>query len=359
MTPYLGSIGIGYTMIGIIGGAYGFSQMLLRIPLGVASDRTGKRKAFIILGVSLGALSSFGMYFTKNAYLLLALRFMAGTSASAWVVFTVLFSSYFEKGKLASRISYLMIANHCGVMTSKLLGSALAEKFGHEASFLLGGGFGVAAVILSIFVTEKAPVLDERPSVRKLLGVVKNNNLIKMSCLAVFSQIILFATINTFTPEAASRLGADSMQLGLLSTVATIPAILSALICGALFARRVNIKTLVATSFIMEIVGSLMIPFATGIPVIFIATLISGFGCGLCMTTLLSFCTITVDENRRSAAMGVYQAVYGIGMFIGPVFIGAFVDLIDLSAGFYAAAVVALIGLCLTFLFIKTDSVER
>jgi len=356
MTPYLVNLGISYSMIGFIGGAYGFSQMLLRIPLGLASDRLGKRKIFLVLGLLIGAVSSFGMFFTRNAVLILALRLLAGVSASAWVVFTVLFSSYFEKERLASRMSYLLTANNCGVLFAKLAGSALAERFGHEYSFLLGGAAGLAAALLSLSITEKMPVLSEPPSLKKLLGVVRDRNLLAMSALAVFSQMILFATIVTFTPEAAARAGADSLQLGILGTVATVPAIVSSLLGSRLFAKRVNVRGIVALGFALSAFGTLIVPFAGSMAAVYVSAIAVGFGCGICMSTLLSFCTLTVDDGRRSAAMGFYQAVYGLGMFAGPVLVGFFVDWTGLSGGFFAAAALAMLGLALTYVLLRPSA---
>jgi len=359
MTPYMTDLGISYSMIGLIGGAYGLSQMILRVPLGIASDRLGKRKIFILLGLAAGAVSSFGMFFTHNAYLIFTLRLLAGVSASAWVVFTVLFSDYFVKEKFASSMSYLLMANNCGVVLAKLAGSALAERFGHEYSFLLGGAAGFTAAVLGLFITEKTPERKEQPSVKDLLGVVKNRNLLAMSILAVFSQMILFATINTFTPEAASRIGADSMQLGILSTVSSIPAIIACFIGGRIFVKKVSVRLIVALGFALEVIGTIAVPFVKNMAVIYASVIVAGFGFAICMSTLLSFCTLTVDGGRRSAAMGVFQAIYGLGMFVGPVLIGLFVDWIDLAGGFYASAALAMIGLALTFVLLKKKNLDK
>ena len=351
MTPYLADLGISFSMIGLIGGSYGFAQMLLRVPVGVMSDRLGKRKLFIIFGVIAGAVSTSGMFFTQNAFLILALRLLAGVSASAWVVFTILFTGYFEKNKHASRISYLFMVNGFALMFSKLFGGLVAENYGHEYTFVLGGAAGIIAIILSLFITEKTPEAKELPSLKKLFGVIKNPNLIAMSILAIFLQMVMFATINTFTPEAATRAGADLMMLGILATVSSVPAIISSFLCGRLFSRyKINIRHVVASGFALQMAGALIIPFTNSMTAVFVSTIILGFGCGICMSTLLGFCTITVDEGRRSAAMGFFQAIYGFGMFIGPVITGIFVDWSGLSGGFFASAAFALTGLVLTFL---------
>jgi len=353
MTPYLADLGISFTMIGIIGGSYGFAQFVLRIPLGITSDRLGKRKPFIIFGLAAGAVSSIGMFFTQSAFLILALRLLSGVSASAWVVFTVLFTGYFEKEKRASMMSYLFIANGLGLMLSKFFGGLLAEYYGHEYSFLLGGASGVIAIILSLFIIEKTPDINEPPSIRKLIGAIKNRNLLVMSLLAVFSQMIMHSTTNTFTSEAAAQTGADLMQIGLLATVASIPAILSYIICGKLYSlKNINVRYFLAIAFFLQVIGTLIIPFAGNMTAIYISTILTGFGCGICISTLTGFCTQTVEESKRSAAMGFFQATYAFGMFFGPVILGVFVDWTGIPGGFFAAAAFAVIGLVLTLVLL-------
>jgi len=353
MTPYLADLGISFSMIGLIGGSYGFSQMLLRIPLGVLSDKLGKRKLFILLGLMITALSSAGMYFTENAFMFLALRFFSGVSASAWVVFTVLYMGYFDKSRHASQMSYLVMINGLGLMSSKFLGGLIADRFGHEYTFLLGGAAGLVALLLGFFITEKAPEIKELPTFKSLFGVIKNKNLMAMSILGIFMQMVVHSTVNTFSPQAATEVGADLMALGVLSTVATIPSIIASFICGKLFSRRnINICYVVAFSFFLLIIGALIIPFTSSMFAVYVSTIILGFGGGISMSALLGFCTNTVEDNRRAGAMGFFQAIYGFGMFTGPVIVGIFVDRTGLSSGFFAAAAFAVIGFVLTFVLL-------
>jgi len=261
------------------------------------------------LGLVAGTVSTAGMFFTHNAYVFLALRLLAGVAASAWVVFTVLFTGYFEKGKQASRMTYLLIATLSGQMVSKFFGGLLADNFGHEYTFLLGGAAGFLAALLGLFITEQTPQVTELPSVRKLIGAIKNKNLIVMAILAVFTQIVMHSTINTFTSEAAARAGADLIEIGLLATIATIPSIVSLIVCAKLFKNQnINVQTMLIVGFILQLAGALIIPFGNGIVGVYVSTIILGLGCGLCFSTLLSFCTRTVDESQRSTAMGFFQA---------------------------------------------------
>ena len=95
LSPYVEHLGGSLFMIGLVIGSYGFTQLLVRIPLGIWSDRIGKRKVFIIAGIACAILSCLGMALTTNVWVVLGLRSLAGVAAASWVAFTVLFASYY------------------------------------------------------------------------------------------------------------------------------------------------------------------------------------------------------------------------------------------------------------------------
>ena len=47
---YSQSLGADAVALGVVGGVYGVAQIILRIPIGVTSDRTGKNKLMLIIG---------------------------------------------------------------------------------------------------------------------------------------------------------------------------------------------------------------------------------------------------------------------------------------------------------------------
>jgi len=56
--PYLAMRNVSANMIGIIIGAYGIAQCLLRFPVGIFADSIGKHKCFIFLGIAFAGLAS-------------------------------------------------------------------------------------------------------------------------------------------------------------------------------------------------------------------------------------------------------------------------------------------------------------
>ena len=55
---YAASLGASYKMVGLVIGVYGITQLLLRIPQGILSDRWRKRKLFVLLAMAVSCASA-------------------------------------------------------------------------------------------------------------------------------------------------------------------------------------------------------------------------------------------------------------------------------------------------------------
>ncbi|MCH8234520.1 MAG: MFS transporter [Chloroflexi bacterium] len=73
-------------------------------------------------------------------------------------------------------------------------------------------------------------------------------------------------------------------------------------------------------------------------------------GRGLGAALLMTLAVLAVVPAQRATAMGMYQAVYAIGMITGPIMAGAVADSAGIEAVFYLSAAVALAGGALVFM---------
>ncbi|MBR1445181.1 MAG: MFS transporter [Firmicutes bacterium] len=351
MTPYLKEIGIDYAMIGLIGGAYGFMQMLVRLPLGILSDRINKRKIFVIMGVALSAISSLGLYIGENEVYILFFRGVTGAAAASWVIMTVLFSGYFEREKTAEKISMLTTMNNLGQFLAMILGGTAAGYFGYKATFLLGGAAGIVGTVMSFCIKEDIREREEKISVKQLLEVMKDKKLINSGILCLMVQFIAFGATNTFTSEKAVNIGGDAVQLGMISVVMTIPRVLSAAVCSYLFAKKVKCRYIVFASFAVTAVSCIVSALAENMAMIYTGSVLGGAGTGMGYAALIATCSENIEREKRSTAMGAFQAIFGIGTFLGPIVIGGIAQNMGIGNGFYFAAVTAAVtAVCTLFM---------
>lgn len=322
-------------MVGLITGSYGFVQMALRIPFGLWSDITRRRRPFLAAGAAAAAVSALGLMLCKSQAGALAFRALSGVAASAWVIYSVTYSSCFaggDAGKAMSRLSfYQAAAQVCGMV----LGSAAAQLIGREAAFLMAAVAGAAGVCLTLRI-EEIPPEGERQTVRAFLSVLKDKRLLSGTALATVFNFISWGTVLGFTVNwAKGVIGLSTVQLGLLSAAYMVPNALCARVSDRL-CQKVKRRTLLTGGFLFVAAASFLFGKTATAAQLFAVQALFGCGMGVIMPTTLADAIANIPDARRGAAMGFYQSVYGLGMFLGPVVAGAVVDRFSSTAGLMA-----------------------
>ena len=65
-----------------------------------------------------------------------------------------------------------------------------------------------------------------------------------------------------------------------------------------------------------------------------------------------------MPADKRATAMGFFQAIYGLGMFIGPVLMGIIGDYFSLNEGFIVLGVLGACSALLAYLFVQNCNKE-
>jgi len=350
ITPYLESININYSMIGLIMGAYGLMQVLLQFPIGMLSDKINKRKIFVILGLLLSTLSSFGMFFTENPYMLMILRGLTGIAGSSWVIMTILFSSYFTKNEAAGKISFLTAANNAGQLIAMLTAGVISTLFAYKGTFLAGAIVGLIGTILSLFIKENKIQNKEIPKLKDIQSIIKDKTLVLCALLCLIVQFIAFGATNTFTATVAKNIGASDIELSLISTIMTIPRVLSSMLCGYLLIKKVKSKGIITASFLIIALACIITPFSTNMIMLYIGAFLTGTGTGTAYAVLIGICTKNIADELKSTAMGICQTIFCFGTFLGPIFIGNIIEMYNINAGFLLSAILATVTALYVFI---------
>jgi MFS family permease len=334
LAAYVEHLGASHRIAGLVVGMYGLSQMLLRIPVGVASDRLHKRKLFIIFGFLFSVLAGIGILVKQEVTWILLLRALSGAAAATWVDFTILFTSYYVKEQTTKAIGTISFYNSLGQMLGILSGGYFANAFGWEWAFVLGGAVGMLGMVGSLFIVEKFDADAQKITFQGVREVAGDRTLLTVSFLSILFQVLTFATVFGFTPVFAQSLGATKLDMGLLTFFSTFPTALASLIGARHLAERIGEKNIVLIGFILSGVFTATIPFCGSMWLLMVTQALAGFGRGFTSPVLMSLSIKHMGTDRRATAMGFYQAIYGLGMFAGPVFIGAAGDWLSLRDGF-------------------------
>ena len=150
LTSYSNSLGASMVMIGSIGGAYGLLQMVLRIPIGILSDRLHKRKIFIQIGMLFIALSGLTFLLATTPAGLWAGRALSGVAASFWAIITVTYTTMYSEGETNKAIGLLTAMTFSGQMVATLAGGWISDLTSQLGPFWLTLFIGVIGFFLSL-----------------------------------------------------------------------------------------------------------------------------------------------------------------------------------------------------------------
>ena len=353
---YAASLGASYKMVGLVIGVYGITQLLLRIPQGILSDRWRKRKLFVLLAMAVSCASALGMWLAPNVGSLLFFRGLSGVSATAWVVMVVLFSSYFSEAEAPRAYGILNSLGFGGQMAGMFAGGLVAEWYGWSATFILAAvgaalGFGLSLGIKETTPTGTAPLrLSEAPA------IMRNLQLLMAAVMASLAQLIAYGGLFGFVPVAAKNLGASNFELGLLPTLSSAPSIVASVLAGGWFVRRLGLRRSICLGFLLMGAATAVIPALDNLLQLYVSQMIGGFGRGLVFPLLMSFSVATMAPGAKATAMGVFQSLYAVGMFAGPVVVGVMADTAGLGAGFWLCGLAGLLGLFIAWRFVGPEN---
>lgn len=339
-TPYLHSLQIGSTLVGIIISCYGFTQMLVRIPLGIFTDTTGAYKKIITVGLFCTTVSSLGLFLTTNFVGILLFRMLAGVAASTWIATTVVYMAMFSEAESVRASARLNALNNGGKLLAFVLGGAAATLLNYRITLFMSFAVGLVGLVVMPFVT--VPAIRRTPlSLSRLGAVFTDKRILIPSLLMAVQQMILHSTVFSFTSNLAESRGAAAWMLSLLSAVFTAVQIFSARIIGGKRFQSIDRHAAILFGFALQFVYLAVLALAPGAWVILAGQVVCAFGGAILASLLLAECVSHVSQGERSTVVGVYQAVYGLGMTIGPMLFGRWMD-----SGSPARACFLLLGLC-------------
>jgi MFS family permease len=103
-----------------------------------------------------------------------------------------------------------------------------------------------------------------------------------------------------------------------------------------------------------EAAGLAVIAVAASVPVAVVGALLMGTGFSLMYPSLALIVVESTTEDRRGSALGGFTAFFDIGFGLGAPLVGAIASVSSYSAGFWAAAALALAGGALTAVGART-----
>lgn len=353
-------LGLSATIAGTVLGATGLASVLTRFLVGVSSDRVRRRRIFIQAGLLLQAGGWVLAYLAPSAATLYAAKFLAGLCAATYVIYIVLYTSYFKRTNTAKAVGWLAVASPAGTFVGNRLGGMLTEASG-DARIT----FAAAAVVAVLALATTFVFADDRPDIdipfvrSDLTEQLSDRGLWAISAMAVIALIVPYATKDTAVPLLLSELGVGPAGLADYANVHVVSNAVAAVIAGQFLVPRLGLVVVTVIGALLQGAGTLAFVVSDNLTVLLAGEAVAGFGLGLNFTTLLTLVLVGIERRKQSTRMGLFQNIYSLAIFLGPQTVGVLIDNIGTSNTFIVFGSLSVLGGVLSVFLLRGYEARR
>lgn len=328
--------------VGLAIGIYGLAQAALQIPLGIASDRWG-RKPVIVAGLVIFAAGSFLAGMSRDIDWIIAGRVLQGLGAISSAVSALLADLTRDRVRTTA-MAILGAGMGVAFLGALVSGPVVAGVIGVDGIFRLTGVLALLGIPVTLWLVPPAP----RPQVSNggVLSVLRDRQLLRLDggILLLHALLTGLFVAAPFAISETLALPAEAhwklyLPVLLLSLLPVFPLVRRAEHRGStrgLFLAA--IATLAIAMPLLALGHRQPLALVAAMGLFFIAfNLLEGM--------LPSLISRRAPPSQRGAALGVYGSAQFLGPMLGGALLGGVKGHWGLSAAFAAASVLPLIWL--------------
>lgn len=352
------------TQIGLLASLLALAWAISGYVIGALSDKTGKRKQYLIVSIIIFSLCSFISGLAASFAFLLVARIIMGFAEGPVLPLaqSVMANASTEKRR-GFNMGFMQSfgSNLLGTMLAPLVLVALATNFGWRNAFFIAGIPGLILALLSFFIIKEPlkKVTSERLPKASIADLLTYRNVWITLLLSCCMMTWMFAQI-TFMPKyLVAEKGFSEEDMGKTMAVFGLASIIWGAVVPAL-SDKLGRKPVVIFFFLLSMLMPLAVVYAGNAFGSLAPLILAGATTMGCWPIVLAIIpTETVPRQYLAQTMGF---VMGVGELVGgfgtPAIAGWSADAFGLQAPFLIAAGAALIGGLLAFFLIETAPVK-
>ena len=306
-------------LVGLAMGMYGLTQAVLQLPLGMASDRFGRKKV-IYLGLLVFALGSFMAAVATSLPMLVLARAIQGAGAVSAAV-TALVADLTREEVRTRAMAMIGLSIGLTFSASLVISPLLSEYIGVAGLFALTGVLTLLSMLVVKFLVPD-PVrskLHEDAEVQpaRFGEVLKNKELLRLN-FGIFALQCGMMALFTSLPFALQDLGlnkAHHWQVYLPATLIGLVLMIPAIIVGE---TRNKLKQIFLLGIALIFASQLGLLFGLhSVWLIGLSLIVYFIGFNILEASQPSLVSKTAPAELKGTAMGVYNTMQSVGLFSG------------------------------------------
>lgn len=336
---YAEGVGASYYDLGVIGGVGNAVYTASTLVTGFILD-VFDRARFYSVSCILGFAVILSFLHTKGVTDIMLVRgLLGGVSAAFWVTTSTIIADASSSEGLTRTMARYNLSWMTAFVVGPFLGGIISDAFGFPFLFVAASAINlVSFVIVSTFIRPRYERRKESSDLRVSLQALRN-------LIYVYAALIPYALIlgiyMAILPGQMKTLGIATAMVGLLITVSNGFRGL-----GFLFAERFvewGVKKSLYLSSVLLFMALLLVAFSRGEAGFLLPMSLLGFAGGIITPIILDCVANGTPPGALGAALGTHEAIYGIGMCLGPVAGGALAEATQPKALYLTLAMISLL----------------
>lgn len=334
-------------LVGIAIGGYGLTQAILQIPMGMLSDRFG-RKPIIVAGLVVFCLGSVVAALADSMLMLVVGRLLQGAGAIAGAIMA-LASDVSRQNQRAKVMAIIGIAIGFSFYLAVLLGPIIASYAGLQGIFMVTAVFASLCVPLVWWLvpnpTQVAPSGDTLPVLSDIGRLFKDSQLARLNlsvCLLHMLITLMFVQLPPLFIQSGVPLN-DHWSLYLPVLICSIIGL--SVLMG--LNRKVSVKALMLVSLALLIAAfvGLLNAQTSLMLAAFLVVFFTGFN--YLEANLPALVSTLAPAGKKGSAMGMYASFQFFGAFAGGILSGVLNQYFSAQLVFAVAIAICVVWLLL------------
>lgn len=328
-------------LVGVAIGGYGLTQAALQIPMGMLSDKWG-RKPVILLGLSVFAAGSIMAAMADSMWWLIAGRILQGAGAIAGAIMA-LAADVTREQQRAKVMAIIGIAIGFSFYIAVVLGPLIAEAWGLAGVFWVTGILAVCCLPMVKWAVPDTPKqfnADTLPRLEQVWQLFTSRDLWRLNV----SVMLLHMMITLLFVQVPSTLVAVGVPLDnhwtLYLPVLVISVLLLAMMMRSSRGRTPRVMLLSAVIMlgsafvVLPSVGHSWWLMALGLLIFF-----TGFN--YLEANFPALLSTIAPAGQKGTAMGIYASFQFFGAFLGGILSGVVTEHLGSESAYYSGSVIA------------------
>jgi MFS family permease len=311
-------------LVGLLISLYGFVNSALQPLMGALSDRLGRRKILIQLGLSLVGIGTLTFIFAQRFIDLLVLRTLQGVGVAITIPASMaLMAVITEKETRGGSMGFYSTMRILGFCLGPLIGGFLQVHFGFNAAFYAGAGFSFLAMLLVQLWVHDAPVA-KKAAVTKKFQIIDPSLLsagILSAGLATFVMANGFSMVTTLENEFNARLDMTALGFGVAFSVLMVGRLVFQIPLGRL-SDFIGRKPLVVLGLLLMAPATALLGEVNDMPQLILTRLFQGIASACIAAPAFAVAADLSQVGGEGRQMSVITMGFGLGLAAGPLLAG-------------------------------------